>query len=65
MENKGQTTLSFQRSIDGNGGSNIVTSLISQTRCRAACAKMIIMDELSFKLVENEQHVLSLTLRQK
>ena len=54
MEDKGQTTLSFQRSIDGRGDSNIVTSLFSQTRCRASCAKMIIMDELSFKFVENE-----------
>ena len=54
MEDKGQTTLSFQRSIDGKGGSNIVTSLFSQTRCRGACAKMIIMDKLSFKFVDNE-----------
>ena len=52
MEDKGQTILSFQ--IDRKGGSNIVTSLFSQTRCRAGCAKMIIMDELSFKFAENE-----------
>ena len=40
VEDKGQTTLSFQRSINGKGGSNIVTSLFSQTRCRAACVKI-------------------------
>ena len=52
LEDKGQTTLSFQHSIDRKGGSNIITSLFSQTRCRGACAKMIIMDKLSFKFVE-------------
>ena len=60
VEDKEQTTLSFQRSIDGKGGSNIVASLFSQTRCRVTCARMIIMDELSLKFVENESFKLFL-----
>ena len=52
MEDKLQTTLSIQPN-KWKMCSNFVISLFSPTTCRA-CAKMIIMDELSFKFVENE-----------
>ncbi|KAA0065439.1 zinc finger BED domain-containing protein RICESLEEPER 2-like [Cucumis melo var. makuwa] len=50
----GQTILTLQTSTSGKSGSNFVTSLFSQQLCREACAKMIIVDELPFKFIENE-----------
>ena len=48
-----QTILTLQPSTDGKSGSNFVTTIFSQQLCRETCAKMIIVDELPFKFIEN------------
>ena len=53
-EEKGQTILTLQPSHGGKCGSNFVTTFFSQQACREACAKMLIIDELPFKFIENE-----------
>jgi len=53
-EEKGQTILTLQPSHGGKCGSNFVTTFFSQQVCREACTKMLIIDELPFKFIENE-----------
>lgn len=53
-DEKGQTIFTLQPSNDGKCGTNFVTTLFTQQACREACDKMLIIDELPFKFVENE-----------
>ncbi|XP_052187723.1 zinc finger BED domain-containing protein RICESLEEPER 3-like [Diospyros lotus] len=56
LEDKKQKILHYLKksdSEDGSGsGSNLVATGFSQVACRMACAKMIIIDELSLRFVE-------------
>lgn len=59
MEDKKQKTLIFQKKLCGakSGsveGTNLKAVGFSQSDCRLACVKMIILDELSFRFVEQE-----------
>ena len=50
-----QKTLSFQAKREGESGSNVlVVANYSEERIRLALARMIIIDELPFKLVERQ-----------
>lgn len=50
-----QKTLSFQPKREGESGSNVlVVANYSEERIRLALARMIIIDELQFKLVERQ-----------
>lgn len=60
VEDKKQKILCFQKISKfgaesvGGSGSNLVAVGFNQSDCRAACAKMIVIDELSFRFVEQE-----------
>uniref|UniRef100_A0A803PJE3 BED-type domain-containing protein n=1 Tax=Cannabis sativa TaxID=3483 RepID=A0A803PJE3_CANSA len=58
LEDKKQKTLIFQKKnivgCESVGGSNLVAVVFNQNACRLACAKMIIIDELAFRFVEQE-----------
>ncbi|WOG87427.1 hypothetical protein DCAR_0206652 [Daucus carota subsp. sativus] len=55
VEDKKQKLLCFTKSGSESGsGSNLVAVGFNQSECRAACAKMIVIDELSFRFVEQE-----------
>ena len=50
-----QKTLSFQAKSEGESGSNVlVVANYSEERIRLALARMIVIDELSFKFVEHQ-----------
>ena len=50
-----QKTLSFQAKREGESGSNVlVVANYSEERIRLALARMIVIDELSFKFVEHQ-----------
>ena len=50
-----QKTLSFQAKREGESGMNVlVVANYSEERIRLALARMIIIDELSFKFVEHQ-----------
>ena len=46
--------MTLQPSTGGKSCSNFVTTIFSQQLCRETCAKMLIVDDLSFKFIENE-----------
>ena len=58
VEDKKQKTLIFQKMSGGTtesmGGNNLKAVGFCQIDCRVACAKMIVLDELSFRFVEQE-----------
>ncbi|KAL4586566.1 hypothetical protein LXL04_011203 [Taraxacum kok-saghyz] len=58
IEDKKQKTLIFQKMMGGKNksveGANLKAVGFSQSDCRIACVKMIILDELSFRFVEQE-----------
>ncbi|KAL4561599.1 hypothetical protein LXL04_033769 [Taraxacum kok-saghyz] len=58
IEDKKQKTLIFQKMMGGKNksveGANPKAVEFSQSDCRIACVKMIILDELSFRFVEQE-----------
>ncbi|XP_052181165.1 zinc finger BED domain-containing protein DAYSLEEPER-like [Diospyros lotus] len=58
VEDKKQKILHYLKNSDNEdgsvGGSNLLAVGFSQATCRMACAKMIVIDELSFRFVEQE-----------
>lgn len=58
LEDKKQKILCFKKitnvGSESSGGSNLVAVGFNQDACRLACTKMIIIDELSFRFVEQE-----------
>ncbi|PON75796.1 Ribonuclease H-like domain containing protein [Parasponia andersonii] len=55
LNNKKQKILSFRKKGDENvGGSNFVAMRFSRIACRIACAKMIVINELPLRCVEQD-----------
>ena len=54
IQNSKQKLLSFSTKNDTSGGGNLLAIGYCKEACRNALAKMVIIDELSFKTVEGE-----------